>query len=59
MKRWDRRDFTILKLLFATKPQTSWTRFTSNGLVKQEDFCGAIARTYFVENCWDLPINGI
>ena len=24
-------------------------------LVKQEDFCGAIALTYFVENCLDLP----
>ena len=45
MKRWDRRDFSILKLLFATKAQTSSTRFTCNGLIKQEDFCGAIART--------------
>ena len=24
-------------------------------LLKQEDFCGAIAITYFVENCLDLP----
>ena len=24
-------------------------------LLKQEDFCGAIALTYFVENCLDLP----
>ena len=24
-------------------------------LLKQEDFCGAIAVTYFVENCLDLP----
>ena len=23
-------------------------------LLKQEDFCGAIALTYFVENCLDL-----
>ena len=45
MKRWDRRDFSILKLLLATKTQTSSTRFTCNGLIKQEDFCGAIART--------------
>ena len=27
--------------------------------VKQEDFCGAIALTYFAENCLDLPLNGI
>ena len=25
-------------------------------LLKQEDFCGAIALTYFVENCLDLPL---
>ena len=31
------------------------TRFTSIRLVKQEDLCGAIALTYFVENCLDLP----
>ena len=24
-------------------------------LFKLEDFCGAIALTYFVENCLDLP----
>ena len=24
-------------------------------LLKQEDICGAIALTYFVENCLDLP----
>ena len=24
-------------------------------LLKQEDFCGATALTYFVENCLDLP----
>ena len=24
-------------------------------LLKQENFCGAITRTYFVENCLDLP----
>ena len=24
-------------------------------LLKQEDFCGTIALTYFVENCLDLP----
>ena len=24
-------------------------------LLKQEDFCGAIALTYFVKNCLDLP----
>ena len=23
--------------------------------MKQEDFCGAIALTYFVENCFELP----
>ena len=59
MKRWDRSDFTILKLLFATKTQTSSTRFTCNGLIKQEDFCGAIARTRFVKNGLDLSLNGI
>ena len=32
------------------------TRFTSINLVKQEDFCRAIAFTYFVENCLDLPL---
>ena len=30
------------------------TRFTSISFVKKEDFCGAIALTYFVENCLDL-----
>ena len=49
----------MLKLLFATKTQTSSTRFTCNGLIKQEDFCGAIARTRFVENGLDLSLNGI
>ena len=49
MKRWDRTDFTIL-----TKAQTSLTRFTSIKFVKQEDFCGAIALTLFVENCLNL-----
>ena len=29
------------------------TRFTSIRLVKQEEFCGAIGLTYFVENCLD------
>ena len=24
-------------------------------LLKKEDFCGAIALTYFVQNCSDLP----
>ena len=24
-------------------------------LLKQEDFCGAIALSYFPENCLDLP----
>ena len=24
-------------------------------LLKKEDFCGATALTYFVENCLDLP----
>ena len=44
-------------LPFATKFQTSLTRSASIRLVKQEDFCGAIALTYFVENC--LGINNI
>ena len=44
-------------LPFATKFQTSLTRSTSIRLVKQEDYCGAIALTYFVENC--LGINNI
>ena len=53
--RWDwTTDFTILKLLLATKTQTSSNRFTTIRLVKHEDFCGAIALTYFVENCLDL-----
>ena len=59
MKRWDRTDFTILTLSLATETQTSLTRFTSIKLAKQDDFCGAIARTYFVENCLDLLLNGI
>ena len=29
--------------------------FKSIRLVKQEDFFGAVALTYFVENCLDLP----
>ena len=37
------------------KSQTNLTRFPSIRPVKQEDFCGAIALTYFVENCLDLP----
>ena len=49
----------LLTLLLATKTQTSLTRFTSIRLVKQEDFCGAIALIYFVENCLDLSLNGI
>ena len=49
----------LLTLLLATKTQTSLTRFTSIRLVKQEDFCGEIALTYFAENCLDLPLNGI
>ena len=54
MKRRDRTDFTIL-----TKTQTRLTRITSIKLVKQEDFCGTIALTYFVENCLYLLLNGI
>ena len=49
----------LLTLSLATKTQTSLTRFTSIRLVKQEDFCGEIALTYFAENCLDLPLNGI
>ena len=30
------------------------TRFSSIRLMKQEDFCVAIALAYFVENCLDL-----
>ena len=30
-------------------------KFTSFRFVKQEDFCGVMARTYFVKNCLDLP----
>ena len=45
MKRWNRAEFTVLTLSLATKTQTSFTRFTSIGLVKQEDFCRAIALT--------------
>ena len=37
--------------LYYTKIQTSLTRITSIKLAKQENFCGAIALTYFVENC--------
>ena len=42
-----------LTFSLATKTQTSLTRFTSIKLVKMEDFCGAIALTYFAENCLD------
>ena len=42
---------TYITLLLATKTQNSLTRFTGIRLVKQEDFSGAIALTYFVENC--------
>ena len=59
MKRWDRTDFTILTLPLETKTQISLTRFASVRLEKQEDFCGAIAPAYFIENCLDLPLNGI
>ena len=59
MKRWDRTDFTILTLPLVTKTQNNLTRFTSIRLVKQEDLCGAIALTYFAENCLDLLLNGI
>ena len=59
MKRWDRTDFTVLTLSLATKNQTSLTRFTCIRLEKQEDFCGAIAFTYFAENYLDLPLNSI
>ena len=45
--------------LYYTKTQTNLTRFTSIKLVKQEDFCGAIALTCLVENCLDLPLKGI
>ena len=43
----------ILTFSSATKTETSLTRFTSIKPVKQEDFCGAIALTYFAENCLD------
>ena len=43
MKRSDRTGFAIL-----TKTQTSLTRFTIIKLVKQEDFCEAIALTYLL-----------
>ena len=59
MKNWDRTDFTIPTLPLITKIQTSLTRFTSIRLVKREDLCGAIALTYFAENCLDLPLYGI
>ena len=59
MKRWNRADFIVLTFSLATKTQTSFTRFPSIGLVKQEDFCRAIALNFFVEKCLDLPLNGI
>ena len=41
------------------QPQLNILRWESGRqsirLVKQEDFCGAIALTYFVENCFELP----
>ena len=49
----------ILTSPLVTKTQNSLTRFTSIRLVKQEDLCGAIALTYFAENCLDLLLNGI
>ena len=54
MRRWDRTDFTIPTLPLATVTQTSLTRLASIGLVKQGDFCIAIALTLFDENCLDL-----
>ena len=54
--RQNRLTFSLTNILTfssATKTETSLTRFTSIKLVKQEDFCGAIALTYFAENCLD------
>ena len=64
---WDRTDFTTLTLSLATETGVSLTfldgrvgtvkfetRFTSIRFIKLEDFCVAIAFTYFVENCLDL-----
>ena len=58
MKRWARTDFSTLTLPLAAETRTrEWekvkfvSRFTNVRLVNQEDFCGAIPPTYFVENC--------
>ena len=58
MKRWDRTAETRTSLTFmAGEWKTVKMRLDSRviRLLKQEDFCGAIALIYFLENCVDLP----
>ena len=58
MKRWDRTAETRTSLTFmAGEWKTVKMRLDSRviRLLKQEDFCGAIGLTYFVEKCLDLP----
>ena len=57
MKRWDRTAETRTSLTFmAGEGKTVKIQLDSRviRLLKQEDFCGAIALTYFVEKCLDL-----
>ena len=57
MKRWDRTAETRTSLTFmAGEGKTVKIQLDSRAirLLKQEDFCGAIALTYFVEKCLDL-----
>ena len=58
MKRKFDKVTEILKLL-CPRLQVNILRWESGRqsikLVKQEDFCGAITLTYFVENYFDLP----
>ena len=57
MKRWDRTAETRTSLTFMVEEwKTGKIQLDSRviRLLKQEDFCGAIALTYFVEKCLDL-----
>ena len=57
MKRWDRTAETRTSLTFMVGEwKTVKIQLDSRviRLLKQEDFCGAIALTYFVEKCLDL-----
>ena len=45
----------VAKHFMVGKKKRVKIQLDSRAILKQEDFCGAIALTYIVENCLDLP----